>query len=215
MAAGTSKEGIQSVDISVTHQNDWGLGWIAAEPAYMRRASHALAHEGGVWLVDPVDGEGLSERLDALGEVRAVVQLLDRHPRDCAALAQRYRVPLVRTPFDRLAGAPFEAVAVLRRRRWDETALWWPERRALVVAEALGTAPYYRAPDEPLGVHPVLRLTPPAILAGFDPLHLLPGHGGPVGGPDTAAQVRRAVERGRRDIPRWLAGLPRAWRSGE
>jgi hypothetical protein len=202
------------VHISVTYQRDWGVGWIAAEPARMRRASHALADDGGVWLIDPVDGEGLGERLAALGEVRGVIQLLDRHPRDCAALAERHGVPLLRTPFDRVAGAPFEPVAVVRRRRWSETALWWPERGALVVPEALGTAPYYRAPGEPLGVHPLLRLTPPRALAGFDAERLLPGHGAPLEGPDVAAQVRRAVDQSRREIPRWLAGLPGARRRG-
>ena len=198
--------------ISVTYERDWGVGWIAAEPAYMRRASHGLAHDGGVWLIDPVDGEGLEGRLAALGEVRGVIQLLDRHPRDCAALAERHGVPLLRTPFDRVAGAPFEPVAVVRRRRWSETALWWPQRRALVVPEALGTAPYYRAAGEPLGVHPLLRLTPPRALAGFDAERLLPGHGAPLEGPEVAAQVRRALDRSRREIPRWLAGLPGARR---
>jgi hypothetical protein len=202
------------VDISVTYERDWGLGWIAAAPAYMRRASHALAHGGGVWLIDPVDGEGLDERLAALGEVRGVIQLLDRHARDCAALAERHGVPLLRTPFDRVAGAPFEPVAVLRRRRWSETALWWPARAALVVPEALGTAPYYLAPGEPLGVHPVLRLTPPRALRGFDAEHLLPCHGAPLHGPDVGDRVRRAIDRSRREIPRWLAGLPRARRRG-
>ncbi len=169
MAAGTATEGSRSVDITVTHRHDWGVGWIAAEPAHMRRASHALAHEGGVWLVDPVDGEGLDEAIAGLGEVRGVLQLLDRHPRDCAALAARFGAPLLRTPFARVAGAPFEAVAVMRRRGWDETALWWPEHAVLAVAESLGTAPYYRAPGEPLGVHPLLRLTPPRTAGGLRP----------------------------------------------
>ena len=201
------------MDISVTYERDWGLGWIAAEPAFMQRASHALAHEGSVWLVDPVDGEGLEDRLARLGEVRGVLQLLDRHPRDCAVLARRHGVPLVQTPFDRLPGAPFEAVAVVGRRRWSETALWWPARRALVVAEALGTAPYFPARGESLGVHPVLRLTPPRALAGYGPEHLLVGHGPPLHGPDVAERVRRAIARSRREIPRWLAGLPAARRA--
>jgi len=200
------------VDISVTYRRDWGIGWIATEPASMQRASHALAEAGGVWLIDPVDGDGLGDRLAALGEVRGVVQLLDRHPRDCAALAARHGVPLLRTPFDRVAGAPFEPIQVLRRRRWSETALWWPRQRALIVPEALGTAPYYRAPDEPVGVHPLLRLTPPRILRGFDAERLLPGHGAPLEGPDVADRVRRAIDRSRREIPRWLAGLPGARR---
>ena len=122
-------------------------------------------------------------------------------------------MPLVQTPFDRLPGAPFEAVAVVGRRRWSETALWWPARRALVVAEALGTAPYFPARGESLGVHPVLRLTPPRALAGSGPEHPLVGHGPPLHGPDVAERVRRAIARSRREIPRWLAGLPAARRA--
>jgi hypothetical protein len=212
MAAGTWREGIRTVDIDVTYRTGWGAGWIAPEPAFMRRASHALAHAGGVWLVDPVDGEGLEELLAPLGPVRGVLQLLDRHGRDCAALARRHDAPLHRTPFDRVPGAPFEAVPLRRGRRWSETALWWPQRRALVVPEALGTAPYYVAPGEPLGVHPLLRLTPPRALARCDPLRLLVGHGAPLEGPGTGEAVRRALARSRREIPRWLAGLPRARR---
>ncbi|HEX2502872.1 MAG TPA: hypothetical protein VHK00_02930 [Miltoncostaeaceae bacterium] len=198
--------------LAVTYRHEWGIGWIAARPAWMLRASHALAHDGGVWLVDPVDGEGLDGRLAELGRVRGVIQLLDRHGRDCAALAARHGVPLLRTPFDRVPGAPFEPVAVLHRPGWSETALWWPGRRALVVPESLGTAPYYPAPGEPLGVHPLLRLTPPRTLLGFDAAHLLTGHGAPLEGPDVGERVRRAIDRSRRDIPRWLAGLPAAGR---
>jgi hypothetical protein len=202
------------VDISVTWESEWGLGWIAAAPAYMQRASHALAHEGGVWLVDPVDGEGLEARIAPLGEVRGVLQLIDRHSRDGAALAGRHGVPLLRTPLGRVAGTPFEPVPVVRRRIWDETALWWPQRRVLVVAEALGTAPYYGTGGEPLGVHPLLRLTPPRALAALEPQHLLVGHGPPLEGPDVAGRVREAVEGSRRGIPAWLASLPRSWRAG-
>jgi hypothetical protein len=200
------------MDISVTYERDWGVGWIAAEPAFMQRACHALAHDGGVWLIDPVDGDGLEERIAPLGEVRGVLQLLDRHGRDGAALARRHGVPLLETPFDRVVGAPFEPIAVLRRRRWCETALWWPERRALVVAEALGTARYFPAPGARVGVHPTLRLTPPRALAGRDAEHLLVGHGPPLHGADVAEAVRAAIERATREIPRWLAGLPRARR---
>ncbi len=200
------------MDISVTYERDWGIGWIAAEPALMQRACHALAHDGGVWLVDPVNGDGLEERIAPLGEVRGVLQLLDRHGRDGAELARRHGVPLLETPFDRVAGAPFEPIAVLRRRRWTETALWWPERRALVVAEALGTARYFPAPGATVGVHPALRLTPPRVLAGRDPDHLLVGHGRSLHGEGVGEAVRAAIERSRREIPRWLAGLPGARR---
>ena len=92
--------------LSLTYADDDGAGWIAAEPPYMQRASHAVADDGGVWLVDPVDGEGLADILAPLGEVRGVLQLLDRHPRDCAALASRFGVPHHVTPADGVPGAP-------------------------------------------------------------------------------------------------------------
>lgn len=198
--------------LHVTHESDWGLGWIAPEPVRMRRASHALAADGGVWLLDPVDRPGLDERLARLGPVRGVIQLLDRHPRDCAAIAARHAAPLLVTPREGVPGSPFEAVTVVWRRWWREVALWWPERRVLAVPEALGTAPYFRAPGRPLGVHPALRLTPPRALARFEPGWLLPGHGDPLGGPGAAPAVREAIAGARREIPRWLAGLPRACR---
>ena len=197
------------MDISVTYHREWGAGWIASEPAAMRRASHALSHDDGVWLVDPVDGDGLDELIAPLGEVRGVIQLLDRHNRDCAALALRHGVPHLATPFDRVAGAPFEPVTVVRWSGWRETAMWWPEHRALVVAEALGTSPYYPVPGEALGVHPALRLTPPRALWPYSPRHLLPCHGEPVEGDDLGDRIRAAIDRSRRDIPRWLVGVAR------
>jgi hypothetical protein len=202
------------MDIAITYERDWGLGWIAARPVHMRRASHALVAGGGVWLIDPVDGDGLADRIAALGPVRGVIQLLDRHRRDCAALAARHGAPLHVVPFGGVPGTPFEVLRVLDRRWWREAALWWPERRALAVGDALGTAPYFRAPGEALGVHPMLRLSPPRALAAPEPLHLLPGHGEPLEGPAVPGLVRRAVSGSRREIPRWLAGLPRAWRRG-
>jgi hypothetical protein len=186
--------------ISPTYAHHWGAGWIAAEPPFMRRASHALAHEGSVWLIDPVDGEGLDAILEPLGTVRAVVQLLDRHERDCAVLAARHGVPHLVTPTSAVAGAPFEVVPVVHRRWWHESALWWPGPNVLVVAEALGTAPYYRAPGTQVGVHAMLRLFPPRGLARFPADVLLPGHGEPLEG-DAHADIRRALEDSRRDIP--------------
>ena len=200
---------------SPTYATDWGVGWIAPEPARMQRACHALAQDGDVWLVDPVDGEGLEERIAALGTVRAVLQLLDRHPRDCAALARRYGVPHVVTPTAGLPGSPFETIVVCNRPWWCEVALWWPTRRALVVPEALGTGPFFLAPGERIGVHPGLRLTPPRVLDGREPERVLVGHGPPLEGPGTAGDVHRAVTRSRRDLPRLLARLPRAWRAPE
>lgn len=186
---------------------DAGLGWIAAEPAYMQRASHALVDDGRVWLVDAVDGEGLHERLRALGEPAGVIQLLDRHPRDCAALARRYGVPLHVVPFGGVPGSPFEVRRVVCIPRWKEIALWWPAQKTLVVADALGTLGYFRAPGERLGVHPLLRLFPPRQLAALEPEHVLCGHGRGVHGPETTAVFREALATSRRRIPSWLAGF--------
>ena len=47
-------------------------------------------------------------------------------------------VPHVVVP-DELPDSPFAFVRVMRSKRWRESALWWPETRTLVVADALGT----------------------------------------------------------------------------
>ncbi len=199
--------------LTFTHDHHWGIGWIAAEPPAMERASHALVHEGGVWLIDPVDGDGLQERIDTLGEVRGVIQLLNRHGRDCTALATRYRVPRIETPFDGLPGTPFETIGLTRRRRWREVALWWPQPAVLVVTEALGTTPFFAVPGESLGVHAFLRLTPPHRLTGIPARHLLVGHGRPLEGEDVPDRIARAVVRSRREMPHLLRGMARAARS--
>ena len=183
---------------------DGGIGWMAEE--LLGRTSHALVADGGVWLIDAVDGEGLEERLRALGEPRGVIQLLDRHSRDCELLAQRLGVPRHEVPFGRVEGAPFELVPLVRSRFWREAALWWPERRVLVCADALGTIGYLRAPGERLGVHPFLRPWPPRKLARFDPEHVLCGHGEGVHGPEAAPALREALATARRRLPLALLG---------
>ena len=185
-----------------------GLTWIAPDPAFMRRASHAVAIGGRVWLVDVVDAPGLDDAVAALGTVRAVVQLLDRHARDCASVAARLGVPHLRVP-DEIGGA-FQVLPVVRFPGWREAALWAPEERILVVADALGSAGYFLAPGEPLAVHPLLRLTPPAALRGLAPEHLLTGHGRGLHGPQAATALEDALRTSRRRVPAWLAGLPGA-----
>ena len=185
-----------------------GFSWIADDPPWMERASHALADGGGVWLVDPVDVPGLDERVAAAGEPRAVLQLLAWHHRDCRAVAERLGVPLHVTP-DALPGTPFEVVRVGRH----ETALWWPGPRVLVVPEAFGTVRYYCAPGEPLGVHPFRRvLGVPRQLFAHAPAQLLVGHG-PSLGEDVPAAMTRAARRARRDLPRVVPRLA-TWRRG-
>jgi hypothetical protein len=186
---------------------DFGFGWIAPEPAFMQRCSHAIVAGGKVWLIDPVLEDGVLERVHTLGEPAAVVQLVDRHGRDCTRIADELGVPHLEVPDVAPSDAPFEVLPVLRRRRWHEVALWIPEHRTLVCTEAVGTAQYYRAPSERLAVHPFLRLTPPRSLLAVEPAHILVGHGAGVhdGAP---AALRDAIEHARSRTLPWLwAGL--------
>ena len=179
-------------------EQDFGFGWIVdGEP--VRRTSHALVVDGGVWLVDPVDWADADERARALGEVRGVIQLLDRHNRDCGALAERLGVPHHFVP-RRLEGAPFDFLPVMRNRWWREVALWWPGGRVLVCGDAVGTLAYFRAPGEPLGVHPLLRLWPPRALRRVFPEHVLCGHGWGVHD-DAARALHASLRTARRRLP--------------
>jgi hypothetical protein len=204
------------VDVRFCDETAFGFGWIASEPAFLERASHAVRVDGLVWLFDPVDGKGVEERVRALGEPAGVVQLLDRHERDCATFAERLGVPLHRLPFGGVPGSPFEVLRVIDRRRWREAALWWPEERVLVCAEALGTARYYLGPGERLAVHPLLRPAPPRSLRdmsrGLTPGHVLCGHGEGIHGDEAALALSEAVATARRRILRYLIGLPRGRR---
>jgi hypothetical protein len=179
------------------------LEWV--EPGFMQRASHVV--DG--WVIDPVyDEHELARVTGAVG----VVQLLDRHNRDCARVAELLGVPLYVVPDEAPAGAPFEVLPVLHRKRWHEVALWFPEHRTLVCADALGTARYYRAPSERIAVSPLLRLTPPRVLLRVDPEHVLVGHGEGLH-EDAASAVLAAVTKApSRTLP-WLWAALRDWGS--
>lgn len=186
-------------------RGEHGFGWLAEEA--MTRTSHALVASGKVWLVDPMDWSDAIERARALGEPAAVLQLLDRHERDCAALAERLAVPHLVAP-DTVPESPFECVPIMRRRRWQERALWWPERKTLAVADVLGTNAFYTAGKAPVGVHLFLRLTPPRALGTYEPEHLLAGHGEGLHGLATADAVRRALAESRRRLPGVVVRIP-------
>jgi hypothetical protein len=194
--------------VKVIEQHAGGLSWVMDDS--MQRTSHALLDAGSVWLVDPVDDPEAIERAVALGAPVAVLQLLDRHNRDCSAVADRLGIPLHRVPGS-LPESPFEVIPVIGRRRWREVALHWRERELLVVAEAVGTAPLFALGRGAVGVHPVLRLTPPRALESIKPQVLLVGHGPPVQS-DAAEGLRQALARSRSDIPRLLLSLPGAIR---
>ena len=195
--------------LPVDEQED-GFGWAVDEP--LERTSHALRVDGRVWLIDPVDAPELADRIRALGEPAGVLQLLDRHNRDGAAWSARLGVPLVRA-FESVAGTPFRALPVCDNRFWREVALWEPESRTLLCADVLGTLEFFRAGDERIGMHPLLRVAPPRSLLSVAPERVLVGHGGGIH-QDAAAAVHDAVGNARRRIPAALASAVRAVRSG-
>ena len=187
-----------------------GFGWQADAPEYVERTSHAVASGGEVWLFDPVDVDGLDERVREFGKPAAVVQLLDRHKRDCLTIAERLGVPLLITPRDAYGAIwPIRTVWVPG---WHEVAVHFSEQRVLVVGDALGTAGYFRAPGERLAVHPLLRAVPPRKLGTLAPLHVLCGHGAGIHGEEAPRALDEALRTARRRVPQWLPASIKAWR---
>lgn len=196
-----------------------GVGWIAYPDETMQRASHAVVgDDGGVWLVDPVDAEGVDDCISAFGDVAGVVILLDRHKRDAAAFARRHEVPVylpdwmsgvaesLDAPVERvgtdLADSGFNVHEVINNAVWQEAALYGDG--TLVIPEALGTADYFSVGDRQVGVHPALRLKPPTGLREFAAERLLVGHGAGVL-EDAATEIRDALSGARRRAPRLYA----------
>jgi len=193
-----------------------GVGWIAYPEETMQRASHALVDDGDVWLVDPVDAEGIDDLLGGFGDVEGVVILLDRHERDSATFANRHDVPVwipsfmdgvaedVDAPVERfrhdLADTGFSVHEVFNNRLWQEGLLYSEDSGVLLVPEAVGTTEYFRTGSNPLGVHPALRLTPPSNLTRLSPDRLLVGHGDGIH-EDATARLQDAVDHARARAP--------------
>ena len=184
--------------------HDLGITW--HESGAMARAAHAVRGGDRVWLIDPFRDGAALEAAAALGTPAGVIQLLDRHNRDNEAIAAELGVPLLRLPAS-LPDTAFTVVSVVARPWWKEVALWWPAERALIVAEAIGTAPGF-ALDRAAGVHPMLRMVPPrSALGGYQPERLLVGHG-PTLVSGAASALRDALSHARSDVPRLALKLP-------
>lgn len=195
---------------------DGGVGWIAYPNERMQRASHALQADDGVWVIDPVDAPGVDDLLADLGDVVGVVICLDRHRRDAAAVATRHDVPIyapawmdgvaeLDAPVERLGDELGDSGYRVRRVRdtaippWQEIALDSDE--TLLVPEAVGTASFFRAGGERLGVHPMLRPVPPRqALADCSPDRILVGHGEGVF-EDATEALHDALDGARRRLP--------------
>lgn len=196
----------------LTDRSAIGITWVIDEP--MARASHAVVDEGRVWIIDPVDVPEVMGEVAGLGEPAGVIQLLDRHNRDCQTVADRLGVDLLRLP-ESIEGSPFEVIDVVDSPIWKEKALWWQEEQVLVIAEAVGTNRFYRPGSAGAGIHLGLRLTPPKkALASYLPQHLLMGHGGPIHGQQATTALQQAMDRSRRDFPAALVGAPAAFLKG-
>lgn len=210
-----------------------GVGWIAYPDEEMQRASHAfVADDGGVWVVDPVDADGLDDLLAEFGDVAGVVVMLDRHKRDSAAVATRHDVPVyvpdwmtgvaanLDAPVERfgreLADTGYRAITVRDSTvpPWQEVGLYHEANGTLVVPESVGTANYFLAPGERLGVHPMLRLFPPERALGrLSPERILVGHGAGVMENATTA-LRDALDGARRRTPALYGKTLRTFISG-
>lgn len=196
-----------------------GVGWIAHPDELMQRASHALATDEGVLVIEPVDAPGIDDLIAAFGSARAVVVLSNHHLRDADAVARRHDVPVVLptrmtglterldAPVERLdageslGGYELLEVAHSDSEFWQEFALF--DGETLVCSESISGAPYNCVGDERLGVMTMRRLTPPERLRGLDPERVLCGHG-PGLEEGAAAEVDRAIDTARRSFPRAL-----------
>jgi len=205
-----------------------GMGWLAHPEETMQRASHALVVDDEVWVVDPVEAPGIDEAFAAFGPVAGVVVTMDRHARDAARIAGRHGVHVhvpewvagsvsISGPVERfqgeLADTGFRALKVLDVPGWHEAALYDHRTGTLVVGEAVGTADYFLAGAERLGVHPMLRLTPPTVFRGLEPARILVGHGAGVSTDATGALID-ALAGSRRRFPALLVQTVRQFLPG-
>jgi len=213
-----------------------GVSWIAHPDEGMRRASHAIAvgddgvpieedttatdGDADVWVVEPVDADGLDAVLAEYGAVAGVVVLAELHRRDAAEVANRHDVPVyvadvVGWQADRidadtevfegtLPGTTFRAIPVLDGHPWCEAVLHDPASGTLVATEVLVTSERTTGPRERLAVGPYARLVPPrAALSDLDVQRVLVGHGEPLLD-DAQAALDRALANSVRGIPAYL-----------
>lgn len=167
---------------------------MAHPDAQMQRTSHALAVEGDVWLFDPLDANGLDEKLASLGTVAGVVVLSSRHGRHAARLAQRHDVSIhVPEWFDVDFDVPVESFTEELNETgfevlWrvddfvQEGVLFHPERNTLLVGDSLMTNPLLCGEEGRLEMAlPFMRLRPPQVDPELlDVERVLVSHGKPV-----------------------------------
>ena len=226
-------------DLQVIDRADDGLGWLAHPDETMQRASHALTTPEGVWIIDPVDADGVDDLLAELGaesdgpsDVAGVAVCLDRHKRDAAAIARRHDVDVfvptwmsgvaeeIDAPVSRFSGELGDSgfgSFVIRDSSlppWQEAGLFNPDTGTMVIPESVGAASYFCADGERLGVHPMLRLTPPEKLRSQGrPERIRLGHGAGIA-EDAAAGLETALTASRAKTPSLYAKTLKGFLTG-
>lgn len=197
-----------------------GVGWLAHPDETGERASHAIVTDDGLWLVDPVDAEGVDGLLTEYGDVAGVAVLSNYHARDADAFANRHDVSVhvprgmarveerVDAPVERtdavLGSAGFDTVAVEPLSLYEAVVAYRPADGTLIVPDLLSSGSGYPVGDERVGVMLGSRLFPPReVFADVEPERILFGHGrGVFGAADEA--LDDALDGARRRLPRAL-----------
>lgn len=187
----------QAESITVLDRWDGGMSWVAHPDEGMHRTSHALRSDGDLWLVDPVDGDDLDDRLADLGTVAGVTVLTNSHGRHADRVADRHGVAIhcpacftdrsigrFDAPVERfdatLGDTDYGLVWETGARGWQEAMLYSPDRRTLVVSDALVTGVFTRR-EGTLELFPMFKFSPPReALEGLAIDRILLGHGPPV-----------------------------------
>jgi len=128
-------------------------------------------------LVDPLDTDGLDERVAELGGVRSVLVVQDRHTRDAAAVAERHGVPVGLPDWMELGREKLDATAESASGLLADTAYESVEALAGALVDEETTL-------QAEGLSPTLRLHPPR--GGHDGLKQPVGTGGQIGVHETA-----------------------------
>lgn len=203
---------------TVVDRWDGGFGWMAHPDEGMQRVSHALTTREGVWLLDPIEAEGVDDLIAEHGEVVGVAVLSSYHSRDADTFAQRYDVPVhvpgffdgleghCEAPVERFTGtlgeSDYRVLELYDDAVWSDAALWNGE--TLVVMESLATSPAQTVDGERLAVSFVRRLLPPRdALAGLEPARILVGHGAGIH-EDAPAALEDALAGARKRAPQYF-----------
>ncbi|ELZ11050.1 hypothetical protein C479_09573 [Halovivax asiaticus JCM 14624] len=207
-------------ELQVIDRWSGGVGWVAHPDETGMRSSHAIVADDGVWVFDPIDGDGVDDLIAEYGTVSGVAVLSSYHARDAGAVAARHDVPVFvpqwmerigervdapLTRYDtRIDGSGFTVSRIEPLGMWQEAIAYRPEDGTLIVPDIAGTGPGYTVADERVGIALSHRLVPPReTLGDLEPDRILFGHGTGVL-EDATDALDDALHNSRRRFPRAL-----------